>query len=110
MRGESCVANSFDTTVGSGTAASQLLRTVLNKQLQDMFGPANSVFLQVGTHYIMTTNVDMTDRLVNGALGTLHKYSMLLSRRQENESCTDYGFCLMILRQVQKLVVSHSST
>jgi hypothetical protein len=61
MQGESCVVNSLDTTVGSGTASSTLFRTVINKQLQDMLGLANSVFLRVGAHYIMTNYVDMTD-------------------------------------------------
>jgi hypothetical protein len=61
MQSESCVVNSFDTTAGSGTASSTLLRTVINKQLQDTFGLANSVFLWVGAHYIMINYVDMTD-------------------------------------------------
>jgi hypothetical protein len=59
MQGESCVVNSFDTTFGSGTASSTLLRTF--KQHQDTFGLANSVFLQVGAHYIVTNYVDVTD-------------------------------------------------
>jgi hypothetical protein len=68
------MAKSFDTIVGSGKVASRkaLLKTVIIEQIRDTFGLPHSIFYWLGRN-MMANNVDTTDGIVNGAVGTLQK-------------------------------------
>ena len=58
----------------------KIIDTIKNKKLSDTGGLPYNLILKIGARVMLTTNIDLDDRLINGQIGTVKHFAILNGR------------------------------
>lgn len=88
MTGVSATCRAIDVATGDGNARirQRTLSTAQNLPFSRTMGLPTDLFLRVGARYMMTSNIDTADGLVNGINGWLRRIDVGVHRQRGEET------------------------
>lgn len=78
MNTEHAISHAYGAVSGDGSRSAPfaILASVQSKKTQDTMGLPSALFLRIGARYMITSNVDTGDGLVNGVTGRLRRIDL----------------------------------